>query len=65
MSFDTKNGPVYEPSNRVLNGFYAVLKKHAHTLDGSRVFEDLVSAYELLEMDLKEETVNVKTIKSA
>ncbi|MED5101106.1 hypothetical protein NST77_23065 [Niallia sp. FSL W8-0177] len=55
MYFETKNGPVYEPANPILNSLYKVLKKNAPVLDGSRVFEDLVETYEALVADLKEE----------
>jgi hypothetical protein len=65
VSFETKNGPVYEPNNPVLNGLYEVLKKNAPVLDGSRLFQDLVDVYESLNMDLKEEPIDGKTIKSA
>lgn len=55
MYFDTKNGHVYEPDNRVLLSFYETLKKLAPTLNGSPVFDDLVDVYETLDFDLKED----------
>ncbi|KAB2335052.1 hypothetical protein [Bacillus mesophilum] len=55
MSFETKNGTVYEPVNPILTSLFNTLKKNAPVLDGSRVFEDLVEAYETLDQDLKEE----------
>jgi len=65
MSFETKNGPVYEPGNQVLNGMYKLLEKHAPSLSGSRLFEDLVDVYESLNMDLKEENTRGKTVKAS
>lgn len=58
MYFETKNGPVWEPSNQMLKSFYKVLEKNAPVLDGSRVFDDLIEAYEALEADLKEEVLS-------
>ncbi|MDF2791331.1 MAG: hypothetical protein K0S80_4433 [Neobacillus sp.] len=63
--FDTKKGPVYEPDHPALNGMYELLKKHADTLSGSRLYEDLVDVYESINMDLKEEMDNGKTIKAS
>lgn len=65
MSFDTKNGFVREPENSILNDFYTLLEKHADTLSGSRLFDDLVAVYETLDFDLKEEKTHVKTIKAS
>ena len=65
MCFDTKNGPVYEPENQLLNGLYQVLKKHAPTIEGSPLFEELLAVYEALEVDLKEENKSGKTTKIA
>lgn len=55
MSFDTKNGPVYEPENQMLRSFYETLKKYAPVLDGSPVFDELVEVYEALEFDMRED----------
>jgi len=65
MSFDTKNGPVYEPENEMLIHFYEILKRHAPSLSGSRAFDDLVEVYQALELDMREEANNGKTIKTA
>ncbi|WP_102274059.1 hypothetical protein [Cytobacillus massiliigabonensis] len=64
MSFDTKKGAVFEPTNPELKSFYEVLKKNAPVLDGSRVFEDLVEVYESLDFDLREEKVNEPVIRA-
>ncbi|WP_374717916.1 hypothetical protein [Neobacillus sp.] len=63
MYFDTKKGPVYEPENQLLSNLYKVLEKHAPILEGSRLFEDLVEVYEDLEMNLKEDSEDGKTIE--
>lgn len=55
MSFDTPNGPVYEPENPMLRSLYETLKKHAPSLAGSRAFEDLKEVYEALELDMRGE----------
>ena len=65
MSFDTKNGFVCEPENSILNDFYKLLEKHAGTLSGSRLFDDLVAVYETLDFDLKEEKIDAKTVKAS
>lgn len=54
MSFDTPNGPVFEPENPMLRSFYEALKKHAPSLAGSRAFEDMKEVYEALEFDMRE-----------
>lgn len=64
MSFDTKNGPVYEPENEMLIHLYEVLKKHAPSLSGSRAFDDLVEVYEALEFDMREEKSNEPIIRA-
>ena len=55
MSFETKNGPVYEPDNEILLFFYEMLKKHAPSLSGSRAFDDFIEVYQSLNFGLKEE----------
>lgn len=62
--FETKNGPVYEPVNPTLRSFYEVLKKHSPSLEGSRVFEDLVDVYEALDFDTKGEKTNEPIIRA-
>lgn len=64
MSFETKNGPVYRPSNQILNSLYEVLKKHAPSLEGSRVFDDLVEVYETLDFDMKGVKTNESVIRA-
>ena len=54
MSFDTPNGPVYEPENPMLRSFYETLKELAPMQAGSRQFEKLVEVYEALEFDMRE-----------
>jgi hypothetical protein len=64
MSFDADKRTVFEPENKVLNSFYETLKKHAPSLAGSKVFEDLVDVYEALEFDTREEKANEPVIRA-
>lgn len=64
MHFNTKKGPVYEPENTELRSLYDVIKKHAISLDGSPVFEELVEVYKTLDVDLKEDKANEPVIRA-
>lgn len=55
MSFDTPNGPVFEPENPMLRSFYEALKKHAPTFAGCSAYDDFLKAYEALEYDTRKE----------
>ncbi len=58
MSFDTPNGPIYEPENPMLRSFYEMLKELAPMEAGSRKFEKWVEIYEALEFDMRGEIKN-------
>lgn len=56
MSLDTKErGIVYEPLNPLNLPLYETLKKYQSSLDGSRVYDDLIDVYINYEMTYKEE----------
>lgn len=48
---NTKSGVIYEPTTPVSQAVYYWLKRHQHTLDGSRAYEEMVELYEVLEYD--------------
>lgn len=59
MYIDTKErGFVYEPINPVNLLLYQFLEKHQSTLDGSRMYDDLIDVYLNLEEVYKEEVNN-------
>ncbi|WP_313431711.1 hypothetical protein [Siminovitchia terrae] len=58
MSFDTPNGPVFEPENPMLRSFYEMLEELAPMEAGCRKFEKWVEIYEALEFDMREEIEN-------
>ena len=65
MYIDTKNkGLVYEPENISNRPLYTFLKRHQATLDGSRMYEDLIDIYESQEMDYKEDMKIERTYRS-
>jgi hypothetical protein len=53
--FDTKNGIVYAPDNPELHGLYSLIKKHYEVLGNSRFYDDLIEAYEALDLELRNE----------
>ncbi|PTY84527.1 hypothetical protein B5V91_13290 [Heyndrickxia sporothermodurans] len=52
--FDTKDGPIYEPTTSVTESIYKWLKKHQATLDGSRAYEEMKEIYETLDFDFRQ-----------
>jgi hypothetical protein len=54
MYIDTKSrGLIYEPINPVNKPLFYFLSKYQSTLDGSRLYDDLIDIYLTQEFDLK------------
>lgn len=65
MYINTKNkGMVFEPENISNRPLFVFLDRHQATLDGSRLYEDLVDIYHSQEMDYKEEMKNERFIRT-
>lgn len=64
MYFETDKGTVWEPENKELKSLYSVLEKHAPSLSGSRLFDELIEVYETLDSDLKEAEGNEPVIRA-
>lgn len=55
MYFETKHKTVFSPENPILDSLYYFLEKYAPVLGDSPIFDKLISVYETLESELKEE----------
>lgn len=64
MYFETDKKTVWEPENQELKSLYAVLEKHAPSLSGSKLFDELIEVYETLDSDLKEAEANEPVIRA-
>ncbi|MDE3837902.1 hypothetical protein C0966_00570 [Bacillus methanolicus] len=61
MYIDTKSrGLIYEPANPVNRPLFDFLSKYQSTLDGSRLYDDLIDIYLTQEFDLKNEMAQSK-----
>jgi hypothetical protein len=65
MSINTKQGPVYEPTNKELLPLYNWLNQFSKPLDGSEAYNELIAIYESLEMDLLEKNIAEKNKRLA
>lgn len=61
LYIDTKErGIIYEPLNPLNFPLYETLRKYQASLDGSRIYDDLIDVYINYEMDYKEGLHNEK-----
>lgn len=65
MYVDTKErGLILEPMNPVNRPLFDFIAKYQTTLDGSRLFDDLIDVYVSQELDYKEEVFNESTSRA-
>ncbi|MDQ0176030.1 hypothetical protein [Bacillus chungangensis] len=55
MYIDTSRGMIHEPVNPINKPLFNFLEKYQPSLDGSRLYDDLIDVYLSQEIDLKEE----------